>query len=58
MNRSWTGNESEHCRELRDEARDWLKGETNKIVATWIEEYIETLGYDIQRAEIEEELGF
>ena len=58
MNRSWSGNESEHCRELRDEARNWLKGETNKIVVTWIEEYIETLGYDIQRAEIEEERGF
>ena len=57
MNRSWSGNESEHCRELRDEARNWLKGETNKIVVTWIEEYIEALGYDIQRAEIEEERG-
>lgn len=56
--RSWSGKESENCRKLRDEARNWLKGETNRIVVAWIEEYIESLGLDVQRAEIEEERRF
>lgn len=56
--RSWSGKESEHSRELRDEARNWLKGESNRIVVAWIEEYIESLDQEIQRAEIEEERRF
>jgi len=56
--RGWCGNASDHCRKLREEAREWLKGEKNGAVTRWIEDYIEDLSYDIGQAEIEEERRF
>jgi hypothetical protein len=55
---AWCGSESAHNRKLREEAREWLAGEKNQTVVRWIENYIDGLGYDIQRAEIEEERRF
>jgi len=40
------------------EAREWLVDEKNKTVIRWIENYIDGLGYDIQKAEIDEERRF
>jgi hypothetical protein len=56
--RSWCGKASEHCRKLRDDAREWLKGETDRIVIDWIEEYISSLDHGIESAEIDEEREF
>ena len=56
--RSYCGLESDHDRRLRDGARSWLSGENDPTVIRWIEKYIESLGYDIQRAEIDEERRF
>jgi hypothetical protein len=56
--RSWCGSASAYYRELRKQAREWLVGEKNQTVIRWIENYIDGLGYDIQRAEIEEERRF
>ena len=53
--RSWRGNESDHYRILRNEARDWMADEKNPTVVRWIEDYIEGLGFGIERAEIDEE---
>jgi len=53
--RGWCGNASDHDRRLRDEARAWLTDEKNPTVVRWIEDYIEGLGFDIERAEIDEE---
>ncbi|WP_298869382.1 hypothetical protein [uncultured Gimesia sp.] len=53
--RSWCGNASDHYRNLRTQARGWLIDEKNSTVIRWIEDYIEGLNYDIERAEIEEE---
>ncbi|WP_146593613.1 hypothetical protein [Novipirellula galeiformis] len=56
--RSWCGKASENCRKLRDEAREWLKDERDRIVIGWIEDYIESLDHEIEQAEIEEERDF
>jgi hypothetical protein len=56
--RSWCGSASAYYRKLREQAREWLVGERNQTVIRWIEKYIDGLGYDIQRAEIEEERRF
>jgi hypothetical protein len=56
--RAWCGSASAHYQKLREEAREWLVGEKNQTVVRWIENYIDGLGYDIQRAEIEEERRF
>lgn len=53
--RGWCGNASDHYRALRDEARGWLVDEKNTTVIRWVEDYIEGLTYNIDRAEIEEE---
>ncbi len=53
--RGWSGNASDHYRKLREQARAWLTDEKNSIVVRWVEDYIEGLNYDIERAEIEEE---
>ena len=53
--RGWSGSDSAYYRKLREEAREWLVGEKNQTVVRWIENYIDELGYGIQRAEIEEE---
>lgn len=53
--RSYCGLESDHNRRLRDDARSWLIGEDDGYVIRWIENYIESLTHDIQRAEIDEE---
>lgn len=53
--RGWSGSASAFYRKLREQAREWLVGEKNQTVVRWIENYIDGLGYDIQRAEIEEE---
>jgi len=53
--RSWSGNASDHHRKLRQQARDWLIDEKNSTVIRWINDYIDGLDYDIERAEIEEE---
>jgi hypothetical protein len=53
--RSWNGSASTYYRKLREQAREWLVGEKNQAVVRWIENYIDELGYDIHRAEIEEE---
>ncbi len=52
------GKASDHCHKLRDEAREWLKDERDRIVIGWIEDYIESLDREIERAEIEEERDF
>jgi hypothetical protein len=56
--RAWCGSASDYYRKLREEAREWLVGEKNQSVIRWIENYIDGLGYDIQRAEIQEERRF
>lgn len=56
--RSWCGKTSENCRKLRDDAREWLRDEHDRIVINWIEDYIESLGHEIEQAEIEEERDF
>jgi hypothetical protein len=53
--RGWCGSASDHYRSLRDEARTWLIDETSSTVRHWIENYIDSLSYDIERSEIEEE---
>jgi hypothetical protein len=54
----WIGPASGHYRRKRDEARTWLENETAARVIAWVEEYIDLLGRDIERAEIEEEREF
>lgn len=56
--RSWCGKASDHCRKLRDEAREWLMDERDRVVIGWIEDYIQSLDHEIERAEIEEERDF
>jgi hypothetical protein len=56
--RSWCGSASAFYRKLREQAREWLVGEKNQTVVRWVENYIDGLGYDIQRSEIEEERRF
>jgi transcriptional regulator with XRE-family HTH domain len=53
--RGWCGPASDHYRSLRNQAHGWLAGERNQTVTRWIEEYIDQLSADIERAEIEEE---
>lgn len=53
--RGWCGPASDHYRKLRETAREWLAKETNQTVVRWVEDYIDGLGRDIERAEIEEE---
>jgi hypothetical protein len=53
--REWCGPASDYCRKLREEAREWLVDEKNQTVIRWTENYIDGLGSEIQRAEIEEE---
>lgn len=53
--RGWSGKASDHCRKLREQARLWRVDEKNGTVIRWIDDYIEGLNYDIERAEIEEE---
>ena len=53
--RGWCGNASDHFRTLRDEAHTWLVDERNPTVCRWILDYIEGLGFEIDRSEIEEE---
>src|SRR5262249_9163164 len=52
--RIYSGKESDYARHLRDEARSWLEAETDATVIRWIENYIASLGRDIERAEIDE----
>ncbi|MGO8749978.1 MAG: hypothetical protein ACLQNE_28870 [Thermoguttaceae bacterium] len=54
----WCGSASDYYRKLREEAREWLVDEKNQTVIRWIEDYIDGLGYEIQRAEIDEERRF
>jgi hypothetical protein len=56
--RGWCGNDSDHYRGLREEAHEWLVGEKDATVKRWIENYIDGLTYQIQRAEIDEERRF
>lgn len=51
----WIGNASDHYRHRREEARGWLAGERDATVIRWIDNYMEWLTDDIQRAEIDEE---
>lgn len=53
--RAWSGPASDYYRKLREEAREWLIEEKNQTVIRWVENYIDGLGYSIQRAEIDEE---
>lgn len=53
--RGWWGNDSDHYRSLRDEARTWLPDEKNLTVRGWIEDYIDGLNHYVDRAELEEE---
>jgi hypothetical protein len=53
--RGWWGPASEHFRRLRDDARLWLADENDRTVIRWIEDYIDGLSNDIDRAQIEEE---
>jgi hypothetical protein len=55
--RGWIGNASDRYRALREEARQWSIGEKDPNVVRWLEEYIDGLTGDIERAEIEEERG-
>jgi hypothetical protein len=54
----WIGPATGYYRRKRDEARSWLENETSARVIAWVEEYIELLGRDIERTEIEEERKF
>ena len=56
--RGWCGNASDHYRKLRDEARGWISGDSNPIVVDWVEDYIDGLTADIDRAELDEERRF
>jgi len=58
FSRAWCGSESAYYRELREQARNWLADEKDQTVIRWIENYIDILGADIQRAEIQEERRF
>ena len=51
----WCGNLSDRYRILRETAREWLEQETSLRIREWIEEFIDWLSQDIERAEIEEE---
>ena len=53
----WCGPASDQYRRLRDEARTWLVDEKDVTVRDWIEDYIDGLSHDIDRAEIDEERG-
>jgi hypothetical protein len=55
--RSWMGPASDFYRSLREAAREWLDGERHRNVVRWVENYIDELSRDIQRAEIQEERG-
>lgn len=55
---SWSGLASEHHRRVRDMVREWLASETEEPVRRWLELYIEDLGRDIKRNEIDEERMF
>ena len=58
VSRGYGGNASDHYRKLREAAREWLKDGKNGTVVGWIEEYIDGLSYEIERAEIDEERRF
>ena len=51
----WWGPASKHYRGKRDSARGWLADESDPRVQKWLRRYIESLTYQIERAEIEEE---
>ena len=51
----WCGNLSDRYRKLRETARGWLAEETSLRIREWLEEFIDWLSSDIERAEIEEE---
>ena len=51
----WSGNLSDRYRQLRETARGWLAEETSLRIREWLEEFIDWLSRDIERAEIEEE---
>lgn len=51
----WTGDESDHFRNLRQKALGWLAAERNEIVRLWLQSYVEALGACIDRGRIEEE---
>jgi len=52
------GPASQHYREKRDEARQWLSNESEPRIRQWLEHYINALTPDIERAEIDEERRF
>ncbi|MEM7124967.1 MAG: hypothetical protein AAF702_01485 [Chloroflexota bacterium] len=52
---SMKGPASIHHRNRRDEAREWLKGESSNNVIDWIESYIEELATRIEWEETQEE---
>jgi len=54
----WTGPVSTHYMNKKRELLEFKKNETNENVIKWIEEYIEILERDIERAKMEEERGF
>lgn len=54
----WSGPASKHYRRKRDSARGWLENKSSPRVIRWVEDYVEYLGHDIKRAEIEEEREF
>ena len=55
---SWCGNASDHYRSKRQKTRAWLDGETSIRVREWLEEHIDCLSRDIERAEVDEERSF
>jgi transcriptional regulator with XRE-family HTH domain len=56
--RSFCGNASDRYRSLREEARRWLSGESDRTVLRWIDDYIDGLSRQIEQAELDEERGF
>jgi len=54
----WTGSASNHFMAKEKELWEFKENETNANVIRWIEEYIEGLRKDIERAKIREDRGF
>jgi hypothetical protein len=52
----WTGPESAHYRQRRDELLQFKQHETNPNVIRWIEEYLHDLDTSIERAKAQEEI--
>jgi len=54
----WSGSESAHYHDKKQRLMEFLKDETNENVKRWLNNYIEILEKEIERAKIEEERDY